>query len=263
MSNQYTFELRGPLPSALREQAACIVAAIPEGFSRKACPKLWKLTDRINDRPKADAITIERRRKMRTALGLFELLLSLFALGPALVAPDELMSVLFLGTICLGGGIGYLWKRHRILLAVPLILAGLFYGIAGLGGTGVFRRLLFFGVFLLAVAVAVLLPRGRRKNKKFQKDGYDLFDARNALPPDECLHVCFTDQGMEVRSKQEKSCCTPYADFLFIIESQDLILLGVDQKGFLLSKSELTEGVFAEFKEAMSEKVSWIVANKA
>lgn len=256
----YVFQIKGVFAPELREQAARLAAAVPEAFSRKDCPKLWAATDRIRARPKADQKTLSRRRRMRTALGVVNLLLSLFALGPAVVAPEELLAVLVIGLLCLGSGIAALWGRHRKLLSVLLILWGLFYGISGLGASEEYRPLLVLGGVLLAVAVLSLIPWGRRKKARFQREGNQLFDARGGLPADSCLELRFTQQGLELPTGGEEPDLVPYGDFLGILETEDLLLVGIEQRGFLLAKSELVQGDFPQFKAELAQCVTWIKA---
>lgn len=254
----YVFQITGVFAPELRAQAARLTAAVPEAFSRKDCPRLWAATDRIRARPKADQKTLSRRRRWHTALGVVNLLLSLFALGPAVLVPKELLAVLLIGLLCLGVGIIALWGRHRKLLSALLALGGLFYGISGLGASEEYWPLLVLGGGLLAVAALGLVPWGRRKKARFQREGDQLFDARSALPADSCLELRFTHQGLELPTGGEEPRLEAYGDFLGILETEDLLLVGIEQRGFLLDKSELVQGDFSQFKAELAQHVTWI-----
>ena len=258
MKHEYVFVLRGPLKPELRPQAVQIAEAVPEAAARRRLPRLMKFADWLNARPKADQKTLEKRRRRRKWLGLMDLLLGLFALGPVLIAPEELPAFLIFVPICLGAGIGSLWKRHRVLLAVPLILAGFFYGVAGFGGGEAFRILLVFGIALIAVAIAALLPRGRRQKRKNKQAGNQLFDAREAVPDGTDLYVRFTEEGMHIGTKEIPGELLPYSDFCAIIEAEDLLLISVNDRGFLTAKEELTCGNFPAFRKDLSARVTWV-----
>lgn len=258
MCQEYLFEIQGSLCLNLRSQADEFSDLISEVWSRKQLPKLWKLADRINAIPKASPETLQKWRKYRTVLGVIELLLALFGLGPALVAPEELLPVLLIGTLCLGTGIASLWTRHRILLAVILILTGIFYGTAGLGGGEEFRRLLIFGVGLLVVAVAALFSRGRKRDRKAKQDIDSLFDARQSMREGDHIYIRFTEQGMETFTEEEPGRTIPYDALLGILETEDLLLIVVEKQGFLLAKSELKTGTFSDLKAELSAKVLWL-----
>ena len=260
MNHEYVFVINGSLAPELRPQAARIAAVIPEALGRQQCPRLWKATDWLNARPKAAPQILEKRRKRRKWLGLLELLLALFALGPAMIAPEELLPVMLIGPLCLGAGIAALWRQHRVLLAVPLLLAGFFYGVAGYGGGEEYLSLLVFGMLLILVAIAALLPRGRRRKRNLEQAGNQLFDARDALEEGSSLWVRFTEEGLCMGTEEISGAPTPYQDLLAIIEAEELLLIGVKEQGFLMSKAELISGTFEEFREELSARVNWISA---
>ncbi len=264
MGQEYLFEIRGPLPSQLRSQADEFADLISEVQSRKQLPRLWKLADRVQAIPKPDSKTLEKRRRNRTVLGVVNLLLALFGLGPALIAPETLLSVLLIGAFCLVIGIAALWKRHRVLLAVLLIPAGIFYGGAGLGGGG--ELLFVFGAGLLLAAAAALLPRGRRRKQRAEKVGTILFDARSSMGDGDRIYLRFTEQGMQVFTAEgpskEQDESLPYDSFLGILETEDLLLIARETQGFLLAKSELKTGTFSNLKAELSAKTLWITKEK-
>ncbi len=113
---------------------------------------------------------------------------------------------------------------------------------------------------MLAVAALGLVPWGRRQKKRFCQEGDQLFDARSALPADSCLELRFTQQGLELPTGGEEPRLEPYGDFLGILETEDLLLVGIEQRGFLLAKSELVQGDFPQFKAELAQRVTWIEA---
>lgn len=259
---EYVFVLHDPLPEEFPAQREELAELVLELGARKHLPKTWKLVEWLRARPKATPEVLKKRKKHQTVLGLLALLLALFALGPAMIAPKELLPVLLAGAVCLGAGIGSLWKRHRILLAVPMILAGLFYGIAGLGGGEEFRSLLILGVMLFAVAVVALLPRGKKQNRAATEDVAVLFERRSSIPGGQPIHIRFSPQGVQAITREEQSEPVPYDAISGILETMDLLVVVLDKQGFLLAKSELTEGVFFDFKSELSARVLWLTTKE-
>ena len=255
---EYVFVLRGPLPEEFSAQRAKLAEQIMELGGRKHLPKTWKLVDWLRARPKADPEVLEQRKKHRTVLGLLTLFLALFALGPAMIAPRELLSVLLAGAVCLGAGIVSLWKCHRLLLAVPMVLAGLFYAIAGLGGGDGFWPLLVLGILLLSVAFVAILPRKKKQNRAAVEDVAALFERRASIPEGQPVYIRFTQQGVQAKTQEEQSEFWPYEAVSGILETTDLLVVVLDKQGFLLAKSELMDDVFYDFKAELSERVLWL-----
>lgn len=255
---EYVFVLRGELAEEFCSQTEELSELILELGARKQLPKTWKLVDWLRTRPKAAPEVLEKRKKHQTVLGLLVLLLALFALGPTMIAPKELLTVLLAGEVCLGAGIVSLWKRHRIMLAIPLILAGLFYGIAGLGGGEEFWPLLTLGVVLIAVAVLSLIPRRKKQNRAAMQDVSALFERRSAIPEGKPIYIRFAQQGVQAFTQQEQGEILPYDTVSGILETADLLVIVMEKQGFLLAKSELSNGVFSDFKAELSTRVLWL-----
>ena len=255
---EYVFVLRGSPLEKYPVQRAELAELLPELAGRNRLPKTWKLVDWLRTRPKAAPEVLEKRKKYRTVLGLLTLLLALFALGPAVIAPKELMSVLLVGAVCLGTGVSSLWNRHRLLLAVPMLLAGFFYGIAGMGGGEEFKPLLVLGFTLIVVAVVALCPRRKRENRVAMEDIAALFERRAAIQDGQPICIRFSSQGVQAMEQEEQSEPTPYEAISGILETLDLLVVVVGKQGFLLAKDELTEGVFSDFKAELSQRVLWL-----
>ena len=255
---EYVFVLRGPLQEEFPARQEELAELILEFGGRKYLPKTWKLVDRLRARPKATPEILEKRKKHQTVLGLLTLFLALFALGPAVTAPRELLSVLLAGAICLGTGIVALWKHHRRLLAVPMVPAGLFYAIAGLGGGEEFKPLLILGILLLSVAFVAIIPGRKKQNRAAVEDVAALFERRASIPEGQPIHIRFTPQGMQAMTQEKQSDFWSYEAVSGILETADLLVVVLDKQGFLLAKSELAEGAFSDFKSALSPMVLWL-----
>ena len=255
---EYVYVLRGPLQEGFPAQREDLAELISELGGRKHLPKTWMLVEWLRARPKAAPEILEKRKKHRTALGLMTLLLALFALGPAVTAPKELLSVLLVGVVCLSAGIVSLWKRHRRLLAVPMVLAGLFYAIAGIGGGEEFKPLLVLGILLLSVAFVAILPRKKKQNRSAVEDVAALFERRASISEGQPVYIRFTPQGMQAMTQEKQSDFWSYEAVSGILETADLLVVVLDKQGFLLTKSELAEGAFSDFKSALSPRVLWL-----
>ena len=255
---EYIFVLLGPLPDEFSAQQEKLAELILELGGRRFLPKVWTLVDWLRARPKASSEILVRRKKRQAVLGLMALLLALFALGPAVTAPKELLAVLLAGAACLGAGIVSLWKRHRFLLAVLMILAGLFYGIASMGGGEEFRSLLILGILLIAVAVVALLPRRKKRNRAATEDVAALFKCRSSIPEGHPIRILFSPQGVQGIAYEKPGELLPYDAIAGILETEDLLVVVQDRQGFLLAKSELFNGVFSDFKAELSKRVLWL-----
>ena len=257
MMTPYEFEISGPLSPEFEEQVVSISALIPEAMSRHRIPGLWKLADRIQSHKKADPAVLEKRRRRRPFLGALNLLLALFALGPAVLEPEALWSLLILGSLCLGTGIGALRKQHRILLGIPLLLVGFFYGLAGAGGE--YRRLLILGIFLSFLGFASLLPHSMRKQKHLEQLARSLYEGRAAAVPSP-VRIRLTDSRIETDTDRMDPASVSYDSLWFILESQDLLLLCLSSKGLLLDKQELVEGSIGDLKADLAHRCIWLTA---
>ena len=255
----YVFKVHGLIADEFRPQAGELSDLILELGGRIHLPRTWKLVDWLHDRPKASPEIVQKRKKHQTALGILLLLLAMFALGPAVIAPGELLSVLLTGMFCLGLGIGSLWNRHRILLGAFLIPAGLFYGIAGLGGGKEFHSLVILGVGLIAVGTAALIPRKKsRHNPTAVQDVSSLFECRHSIPKNQPVCFRFTEKGLQAFTEEGKGKIQAYDDFSGVLETEDLLVIVMGNQGILLAKDELVNSEFSDFKAELSEKILWI-----
>ena len=85
-----------------------------------------------------------------------------------------------------------------------------------------------------------------------------LFERRSSIREDQPIHIRFSPQGIQAKTQEEQSEPVPYDAISGILETTDLLLVVLEQTGFLLVKSELTEGVFSEFKSELSARVLWL-----
>lgn len=81
--------------------------------SRKALPKLWTYTDRLNSREKAPVQSLHKRRVRCRIYGIALLLLGIFLLVPGMMEPQELFVPLVAGVFSTGAGIASLWRSRK------------------------------------------------------------------------------------------------------------------------------------------------------
>lgn len=259
--SSYIFEVTDKKQPELQEQAALAIKCAANYNSRKKCPTLWMIADRLNEVPKASEETLQKRRKRSVPLGFLNVFLGLFALIPAFIAPKELWVVLILGLFCFTSGIVTLWKSHRKSLSVILLIAG---GVLFFGGAVAFQELaplLFWGIAVLLIAVAALIPHRQKSKNPFKKDVDKLLSVDPSGLGSRKITASFMQDELILRQEGgESSFSIPYSQFLCVAETQDLLLLIENGKGFLLNKSALIKGDFSGFRDFLSKKVHWLVA---
>jgi hypothetical protein len=103
---EYNDELFKPQVSKALEKRTELV-------SRKKCPNIWRLTDKLNSKEKAPEEVLKKRHTRYRVYGIILLLLGLFLLIPSLTRPDELMIPLIVGAFSSGVGIAYINRGKK------------------------------------------------------------------------------------------------------------------------------------------------------
>ena len=109
---EYTFRLHAYEEMA-RDQLLRALERVTEARSRKACPGLWKMTDRLNQVQRMPPEVLRRRRRRQKIYGVLLLALGLFGAIPAAMEPQELMSVLVVSLAAIALGIFSLLPRRQ------------------------------------------------------------------------------------------------------------------------------------------------------
>lgn len=265
MEGRFVFQLSSCI---VEEQQVQVIQALEkrkEWISRQTCPRLWKLTDGLNQRPKAPTSVLAKRRKQRLFLSLLNWILGMFALIPALIDPKELWVVLIIGAICLGTGSGSLWREYRGVLAAVSFPAGAVLCLGAMNAWEELGRLLILGIGEVAVAIAAFVTQKHRKVKGGAEEqmAQTLLRSRQELPKGVNAFVSFAEEGMTM-SQEDGSVekVFPYSEFLCMLETQDLLLAVMGETGLLLQKKELTQGTVAEFQAFLETYVPWVSAEK-
>lgn len=265
---RFVFQL---LPYIAEEQQSQVAQALEkrkELLSRQALPKLWRLVDRLNQRKKAPATVLKKRRKRMLFWGLLNWALGIFALIPSFTDLKELWVVLIAGAICLGTGSGALWRDYRGVLAAVSLPAGAILCFGAIGAWEELGCLLTLGVGELAVAIVALVTRKRRKVKARSEEqmAQTLLRARQELPENIEASVVFTEDSMVMalfQTEESNAVSYPYSEFLCMLETRDLLLAVVGETGLLLQKKELNKGTLTEFRAFLETHVQWVLVEGA
>ena len=108
----YTFLVRPPAQTA-QDQLLRALERVTEARSRRACPGLWRMTDRLNQVERMPQEVLRRRRRRQKVYGVLLLALGLFGAIPAAMEPQELMSVLVVSLAAIALGIFSLLPRRQ------------------------------------------------------------------------------------------------------------------------------------------------------
>lgn len=108
---EFTFRCRA-CQEASGDSLLRALERLTEFRSRKACPGIWKMTDRLNQVKRMPPEVLRRRRRRQKVYGVLLLALGLFGAIPAATAPQELMSVLVVSLAAIALGILSLLPRR-------------------------------------------------------------------------------------------------------------------------------------------------------
>lgn len=84
---EFVFRMSNFNDPRLMDETAELLRQRLEAKSRRTAPWVWKVTDKLNDRPKADSAVQVRRRKRYRIYGVLLIALGVFALVPGLMEP--------------------------------------------------------------------------------------------------------------------------------------------------------------------------------
>lgn len=100
----FIFQLSSYDASTLTPQVSLALQRRTELISRKQHPKLWSITDKLNEKKMPEAVLRKRRMRYRI-YGVLLLGMGLFLLIPGLMEPEELFVPLVAGIFAVGLGI--------------------------------------------------------------------------------------------------------------------------------------------------------------
>ena len=110
---EITAERMGTIPSDVAvAQVSRALQQRTELASREQLPGLWKLTDQLNERQKASASVLKKRRIRTRFLSVLCVSLGVFLLIPALMAPFD-STLVICSIVSIGLGAFNLWNLRR------------------------------------------------------------------------------------------------------------------------------------------------------
>ena len=233
------------------------------------------LDDTILDFHKAEAIAVAKtirdfgveptpevlagRRRREGVLGVLLWLLSMFVLIPSVMDPKMLTVPLLLsiwGAVlaCLA-----MWSTKRKLLAGMNLTLGAVLCLGAALAADELGPLAVPGLFCLAVGVLALAARRmRRKESAFDRQARELMRQRQTVADMERLRVEFTEEGMVLSSSTETDAqCFVYDEFLFVGETEDLLVPVCGQRAIVLQKKDLQTGSMEELRTFLREWVDY------
>ena len=250
MDRDFTFRL-APADLSLTPQLSRTLVQRSELRSREAYPRLWDLTDRLNDRASASSPLSKGHRLFQGLFSLVCFLLGLFLLIPFAVEPENLLVPGITGAIATVVGAVFLWYYSKLTLGILSLGLGAVLTLGAVLNVQELGRLLPIGAALLALGFAALFVRKRPSTTKFDKAAKQLIDSRNALPQDQPVLVTFSDDGIN----SPEALLSPYANLDGVFESEDLYLVELAGKFLLLQKKELIRGTPSEFSAFIRKKL--------
>ena len=254
---EFRFVLR-PLPDDQKElqtQVSAGLERLTEQRSREKLPRLWKLTDALSRSQAARGRISERRRNLRRVLALFDWLLGLVALAPALMNPTELWGLLLAGGAAFGVGTGILWVLWRKPLGVISLLAGGLLIFAGFGAPEQLGSVMGLGIVCLLLGGTALFSGRLHRETPYDRAARELLaHARDFLGDIDTLWLLPEGIGATFQSEAAPETLLPYKEVERMVETDSLWILVLQDKAMLLQKSEL-QGDPEEFRAFLREVV--------
>lgn len=254
MNQGFLFRIAPGDPQLLLGQVSRALEKRTELYSRKVCPGLWRITDKLNSfnrtAPNIPSIFYILSSLILTVLGLL-----LFT--TLLVDPEGFLSLGLVGIAAYLWGLSRMYRIRRWTVYPILLLHGLAAVVTGPymnsldSGSG--TMLLCTGVAeLAAVPVLFLLSRRKKKESAFQQAASKLVELRSQLPVAPGMTVHFGPDGMDINGE----AFVPYEQFEGIFVTKDLLLCICDDQAIILQKSELIEGDPAALESFLAQYVS-------
>lgn len=155
-------------------------------------------------------------------------------------------------------------KKHRIfrkIFGVINLLLGIVFFVAGLMDPKELPVPLFVGAFaVFAGLIGIFVKKGTVTNR-FLKPAERLLQGKDSVIPGE-NQIIFSESQMEIKSLKSDSIVAPYADFEYIIETNDAFLITCCGYAIILKKADLREGNINDFCSFIALKTHFVPLNK-
>ena len=151
MEHIISIPITPPDQDALVPQVGFALEQLRELDSRRKHPKLWNLSDKLCPPRYSPYTTIQKRRRHNRILGLLNWALGAFGTLIVLMPSEMPFSVTAAASICLGGGVAFLWRYWRTVLGVLSLLQASFLCFLSLGSPEELRESLREQVLYMTV----------------------------------------------------------------------------------------------------------------
>ena len=258
MEPEFVFEVT-TIDDRLAPQLSRVLRYCADFSSRQKLPVLWEFTDRLNRIPKADPEILERRRRREGMWGIVLWGLSLFLLVPSVMDPSELAAPLVLSVLGFFLGCIAMRSRKRKLLGGLNLAMGIFLCLGAFLEYTHLNALLIPGILCLAVALwALAAKQTHRKESAFDRQARELIRQRRTVADMERMRVIFSDEGMVLSDGTETGAqCFVYDEFLFVGETEALLVPVCGQRAVVLQTKDLCSGSLEELRMFLQERVTY------
>lgn len=258
MEPEFVFEVT-TIDDRLAPQLSRVLRYCADFSSRQKLPVLWEFTDRLNRIPKADPEILERRRRREGMWGIVLWGLSLFLLVPSVMDPSELAAPLVLSVLGFFLGCIAMRSRKRKLLGGLNLAMGIFLCLGAFLEYTHLKALLIPGILCLAVALwALAAKQTHRKVSAFDRQARELIRQRRTVADMERMRVIFSDEGMVLSDGTETGAqCFVYDEFLFVGETEALLVPVCGQRAVVLQTKDLCSGSLEELRMFLQERVTY------
>lgn len=258
MEPEFVFEVT-TIDDRLAPQLSRVLRYCADFSSRQKLPVLWEFTDRLNRIPKADPEILERRRRREGMWGIALWGLSLFLLVPSVMDPSELAAPLVLSVLGFFLGCIAMRSRKRKLLGGLNLAMGIFLCLGAFLEYTHLKELLIPGILCLAVALWALAAKQiHRKESAFDRQARELIRQRRTVADMERMRVIFSDEGMVLSDGTETGAqCFVYDEFLFVGETEELLVPVCGQRAVVLQTKDLCSGSLEELRMFLQERVTY------
>lgn len=258
MEPEFVFEVT-TIDDRLAPQLSRVLRYCADFSSRQKLPVLWEFTDRLNRIPKADPEILERRRRREGMWGIALWGLSLFLLVPSVMDPSELAAPLVLSVLGFFLGCIAMRSRKRKLLGGLNLAMGIFLCLGAFLEYTHLKALLIPGILCLAVALWALAAKQiHRKESAFDRQARELIRQRRTVADMERMRVIFSDEGMVLSDGTETGAqCFVYDEFLFVGETEELLVPVCGQRAVVLQTKDLCSGSLEELRMFLQERVTY------
>lgn len=260
MEHIISIPITPPDQDALVPQVGFALEQLRELDSRRKHPKLWNLSDKLCPPRYSPYTTIQKRRRHNRILGLLNWALGAFGTLIVLMPSEMPFSVTVATSICLGGGVAFLWRYWRTVLGVLSLLQASFLCFLSLGSPEELRDLMHFGLFCAALGIAALTTRKRGGRSPYDPAARNLLRKQQFGHGSTPVQAVFSPSGLSLHFDQgpEPIQKLSYDCFERVIETQDLLLPVRDGRVIVLQKKDLPAGALPELRESLREQVLYM-----